>query len=204
MNKDLTDSLDALDQSAIADALVGLVGQREPGLIHPDSVIKAARAASHPLHNYFTWDNTQAAQLWRREQATYVIQRVERIWASRPPRVIHSSNGQKERGQKILQLPTVTARPTRSAGRTIVTPSVANDDDLADARPTRPRFTRSDLSDPVQRVAVLYQALEDFVTLQNRYGFIPELSEVRIAIGSYAKKIADVKRRCEPALRKNN
>lgn len=47
--------------------------QNRRGLILPESVVEAARPASSPLHKYFEWDNTKAAQEWRLEQARYLI-----------------------------------------------------------------------------------------------------------------------------------
>lgn len=170
-------SLDTLDQDAIADSLVGLVGQRKPGKLDPDSVIEAARSASHPLHGYFTWDNTQAAHLWRRSQATRVIQRVNMIWAGTAPKIIHAPNAHASRGQKILHL---AAKPRAMAGNV-------------------PPPSRSDMTNPGRRVALLYRALDDLVVVRDRYESVPELSEVRIAIARYAKKIADVKRQAQSA-----
>lgn len=46
------------------------------GVLTEEAVVKAARPKDHPLHNRFTWDNTEAAKLWRLEQARALIRSV--------------------------------------------------------------------------------------------------------------------------------
>ncbi len=47
------------------------------GALTPDAVVDAARAQSHPLHEHFNWDDTDAAEAWRRQQARHLIARVK-------------------------------------------------------------------------------------------------------------------------------
>lgn len=39
------------------------------GKIQPETIVDAARPADSPLHKCFTWDNSKAAELWRKGQA---------------------------------------------------------------------------------------------------------------------------------------
>ena len=59
----------------------------ERGRLTPDALVEAARAASHPLHACFDWDDTRAAAKWRREQAREIIARVT-VEITRSGRVI--------------------------------------------------------------------------------------------------------------------
>jgi hypothetical protein len=44
------------------------------GLLKPHAVVDAARAEESPLHGWFEWDDTAAAEAWRVEQARQLIQ----------------------------------------------------------------------------------------------------------------------------------
>ena len=46
---------------------------RHRGILRPKDVVAAAQAKSSPLHKYFEWDNTKAAQQYRLEQARLLI-----------------------------------------------------------------------------------------------------------------------------------
>lgn len=47
--------------------------------LRPESVLEAARPASSPLHKYFDWDDTSAAEAWRLAQARSMIREVHVI-----------------------------------------------------------------------------------------------------------------------------
>ena len=50
----------------------------EEGRLTPDEVVNKARAKRSPLHQYFTWNNSKAAEKWRQEEARRIIRvRVE-------------------------------------------------------------------------------------------------------------------------------
>lgn len=44
------------------------------GDLTPEVVLKSARAASSPLHKHFEWDDSAAAENWRKQQARALIQ----------------------------------------------------------------------------------------------------------------------------------
>ncbi len=53
------------------------------GLLHPERVLEVAKDEDNPLHAYFLWDDTEAAELYRIHQARGLI----RIYVVHAPRV---------------------------------------------------------------------------------------------------------------------
>jgi hypothetical protein len=51
--------------------------QSNQGDITPEAVLKDARSRSSPLHDFFTWDDTKAAEKWRLQQAGYLLRNIE-------------------------------------------------------------------------------------------------------------------------------
>lgn len=47
------------------------------GALTPENVVRAAEHPDHPLHNRFTWDNTEAAARWRLHEAANLIRSVK-------------------------------------------------------------------------------------------------------------------------------
>lgn len=64
MKKEITDE-------KIIGELAGLVSG---GLLKPEDVVEAARSRSSSLHDYFTWDDSEAAKNFRLWQARELIQ----------------------------------------------------------------------------------------------------------------------------------
>lgn len=50
-----------------------LMKQDPDGLLKPEAVVQAAENPSHPLHNRFVWNDEEAAQLYRIQQARQII-----------------------------------------------------------------------------------------------------------------------------------
>ncbi len=46
------------------------------GLLKPSAVVEAARDSSSPLHSHFEWDDSEAAEKWRQEQARQLIRSI--------------------------------------------------------------------------------------------------------------------------------
>lgn len=46
---------------------------REYGVVTPEHVVDAARDPRSPLHEYFEWDDAEAAEAYRREQARALL-----------------------------------------------------------------------------------------------------------------------------------
>lgn len=51
--------------------------EEENGILTPFAVIEKAEDEDSPLHDWFTWDDTAAARLYRREQARSMIRSIE-------------------------------------------------------------------------------------------------------------------------------
>jgi hypothetical protein len=66
--------------NAAADVSVraALASLETAGRLVPEAVIEAAASPTSPLHRYFTWDNTEAAHEYRKQQARKLI-RVVRV-----------------------------------------------------------------------------------------------------------------------------
>lgn len=62
-------------QKLIADRLERIT-KRNHGVLTPDAVLADAQDKSSPLHDQFTWDDTEAAHQWRLEQARTLIRSV--------------------------------------------------------------------------------------------------------------------------------
>lgn len=63
-------------QKAIAQRLER-IARRNGGILTPDAVIEDAQDKASPLHDQFTWDDTEAAKQWRLEQARSLIRSVK-------------------------------------------------------------------------------------------------------------------------------
>lgn len=55
--------------------------RKRSGALTPESVVEAAADPDHPLHSQFNWDDTEAADAWRRQQARILIARVRVVVA---------------------------------------------------------------------------------------------------------------------------
>lgn len=64
--------------SSLRDALQQIYDQH--GILTPDLVVAEASAPGHPLYGRFTWDDTEAAKAWRREQAHQLIRSVRVVY----------------------------------------------------------------------------------------------------------------------------
>ena len=49
------------------------ISNENNGILRAEDVIEAARPTESPLHNKFTWEDSQAAHLWRLEEARRLI-----------------------------------------------------------------------------------------------------------------------------------
>ena len=51
------------------------IAKRDGGFLRPQAVVDAARPEESPLHGAFCWDDTEAARLYRLDQAQRLIRR---------------------------------------------------------------------------------------------------------------------------------
>lgn len=63
---------------SLRDCLQEIYDRR--GILTPSIVLEEARNPSHSLHSRFEWDDTKAAESWRREQAHTLIRTVQIIY----------------------------------------------------------------------------------------------------------------------------
>lgn len=49
---------------------------KHDGLLTEEAILNEAKLKNHPLHDRFTWDNTEAARQWRLEEARTLIRSV--------------------------------------------------------------------------------------------------------------------------------
>jgi len=70
---------------------VSVVGQeleklrrRNNGIASPKAVVRSAKNKKSPLHRYFEWDDTAAAEKWRLEEARNLVQSVEVVFGDNP------------------------------------------------------------------------------------------------------------------------
>ncbi len=56
----------------------------ERGRLTPEDVVDEARDPEHPLHNRFEWDDTTAAEAWRRTQAHELIRSCRVVYRTDP------------------------------------------------------------------------------------------------------------------------
>lgn len=75
-------SLNNSEAVRVGKALVRI--EKRDGAIKPAAVVKEAEPASSPLHPHFTWDDNQAAQLYREDEARNLIRSVRIIRADVP------------------------------------------------------------------------------------------------------------------------
>lgn len=61
---------------SIKDVLVD-IATKNGGLLRPRDVVDEARNPTNPLHTYFEWDDTSAADEYRVLQAAYLIRRIK-------------------------------------------------------------------------------------------------------------------------------
>ncbi len=63
-----------MSRAATEAALEALRALTRRGVLRPDVVVDAARDESSPLHDYFTWDDGEAAEQYRLIEARKLIQ----------------------------------------------------------------------------------------------------------------------------------
>jgi hypothetical protein len=61
---------------AARKALAAIQQENKEGLLRAEDVVDTARHPDHPLHRYFDWDDSTAAEQWRLMQARQLIRKV--------------------------------------------------------------------------------------------------------------------------------
>ena len=86
------------------------LAQENDGILMPESVVDAARPVKSPLHRYFEWDSSKAAEAYRIDQARLLmrvaVEVVEVNGKKRDVRVMVSLKGdqREEGGYRIMSV----------------------------------------------------------------------------------------------------
>lgn len=131
------------------------------GELTPETLVDASRSEDAPLHGMFTWDDTRAAELWRRHEAGRIIRCLVTVVA---PNVSDKSEDQAQ-------------------VRSFV--SISHDD------ATKRKYERIDfvLRDESSRSSMLLDARRDMLAFQRKYGHLAELVNVCKAIDEFVGKL---------------
>lgn len=62
------------DAQKVGEALEKL--RNEAGALSPQRIVEAARPAQSPLHSYFDWNDTTAAEKYREQQAAHLLRSI--------------------------------------------------------------------------------------------------------------------------------
>lgn len=99
---------------SLRDQLQSIYNQH--GKLTPNVVLDQARDPEHPLHERFEWDDSLAAESWRREQAHQLIRSVKIVYkqadktgSEKSVRAFHAVN--TERGYSYEPAEKVAADP---------------------------------------------------------------------------------------------
>ena len=143
----------------VTEALLD-INERD-GYVDPWKVVEAARDANHPLHPFFEWDDSEAAEAFRVIQATGLIRSVR-------VKVTTITNGKPHSVRGFL--------PASVAGRDLPAYAYITQDEIA--------------ADPNAREAILRQMQRDISALERRYQDMAEFwqSVMKLAEKNTRKK----------------
>jgi len=135
-----------VDAQTVGEAIAS-IAERE-GMCTPARLVQEAGGGARDLHRLFTWDDAEAAQRWRVQEARNVINaivvRVER-------------NGQETEAPAFVSVGRIAETQDRGAGY---------------------RPVQVVVQDPEFRAEALQEAIKDLNAIRRRYEAIKELSPV--------------------------
>ena len=108
---------EGVSPDAVGAALEKLA-KKAGGVLTPGEVLRAAASPKSPLHGYFTWDDSEAAQAWRLHQARQLIAsvKVQLVGPTGPQEPIRAwVSVQRDDGRAYRALDAVLAEPTARA-----------------------------------------------------------------------------------------
>lgn len=139
--------------------------EKKKGALTPETVVDDARSKSSPLHKGFTWDDSEAAEAHRLNEARYLLRQI----------VVVTSVPDKDEEPKTI--------------RAFV--SVQQEDGDEDDNNGKTYVNVTDaLSDPKMREQVLTRAYNELKAWQARYEGLEEFAGVRKAIANVKLKNA--------------
>lgn len=139
------------------------------GRLTPEAVVADARSPNSPLHSFFEWDDSAAAQEHRLQQARGLIRTVVAIYKEAP-----------ERGPIRAY---VNVRPSQAIGS------------AQSASPNDKPFyveTTEALSKPDMRLAVLKRAKAELAAWAKRYNDLKELASIVRQVSLLAEEIPEI------------
>ena len=75
-DEEIIEEIEENEREAVEEALRRIKKDDADGLISPDAVVEAARDPRSALHRFFTWDDSAAAEMYRKVQARQLIRTV--------------------------------------------------------------------------------------------------------------------------------
>ena len=92
------------NERQLIEAELEKIRVRNGGVLTPEAVVRAAKKQSSPLHGCFDWNDTDAAEKWRHQQARVLIHNVQVVTTTstrtfsvpkyvRDPRAEHGEQG---------------------------------------------------------------------------------------------------------------
>ncbi len=133
----------------VAFAAIEKLKAKNDGIATAESIVAAASGKRHPLHKQFNWDDTSAANEYRKEQARLLLRSIVVVYREAP---------------KI---------PTRAYQVVVI------ESDEPDEKPRQVyRSTDAILADPATRAELLTRALSELVSFQRRFRGLQELAPI--------------------------
>lgn len=103
--------------ASLRDELTGIYQRR--GVLTPELVVEEARPPTAPLHDRFEWDDSTAAEAWRRNQAHELIRSVKL------PIVYRPSDGQPVKVRAFQAVRTEQGNVFQPTGKVVQDPFLA-------------------------------------------------------------------------------
>ena len=93
------------------------------GELTPEKVVSSAKKATSPLHDYFTWEESDAAKMWRLHQARVLFGYVKvdlPIIRNEPCKTIRIALQVVNANKESVYVPTLTCIKTKSYAKQLV------------------------------------------------------------------------------------
>ena len=147
----------------IAAKALEAIRKKKGGKYSPVDVVTAAKAANHPLHKEFEWNDKKAAAEQRLERASYLVRSLE---------VVVSDT-------KDTTIKTVRIRKYQSLGT-----------GSENGKESRYHDTQEVLSDAELRKQVMVKIWQQLLSLQRQYTDYTEFTAIWVAIDKTAETLA--------------
>lgn len=148
------------DPARAAEVFDGIV-ERE-GRLSPDAVLRESEPLSAPLHDYFEWNNADAADKYRRDQARHLIRSFV---------VVHQQTEEKPEHatRAFVSMSRLNTPDTDTANAYVPVQMVMRDDDM--------------------RRSYLASIVREIESFQRRYESVEELAEFMPMFGRAAESV---------------